>query len=191
MLCKLREWVWTETGKGDRLGGRQSGRSEHAFQVASTTALPPQTSLNETRGRPASPAGLFRPCLAMPCLPASALTPCLLALVFCSYPVPSITMCNRITQVARTALQAAAHGDCIGAARAPFCVCLRPFHPAHVKGEAWDCIGQPATFLCSFRHLLHEPETAFGQPGSLLQEWPVGWHMACRVRVSCRQQLKT
>ena len=21
LLCKLREWVWTETGKGDRLGG--------------------------------------------------------------------------------------------------------------------------------------------------------------------------
>ena len=32
---------------------------------------------------------------------------------------------------ARTALQAATHGDCIGAARAPFCV-----HCAHFKGEA-------------------------------------------------------
>ena len=43
---KLREWVGTETGKGDRLGGRQLGRSEPAFQVASTTALPPPTSMS-------------------------------------------------------------------------------------------------------------------------------------------------
>ena len=43
---KLREWVWTETGKGDRLGGRPLGRSEPAFQVASTTALPPPTSIS-------------------------------------------------------------------------------------------------------------------------------------------------
>ena len=40
---KLREWVWTGTGKGDRLGGRQVGRSEPAFRVASTTALLPPT----------------------------------------------------------------------------------------------------------------------------------------------------
>jgi len=33
------------------------------------------------------------------------------------------------------------------------------------KGEAWDCIGQPATFLSLHR----EPETAFGQPGYPLQ----------------------
>ena len=53
ILCKLREWVWTETGKGDRLGGRQWGRSEPAFRVASTTALPPPTS-NEQGKRPAN-----------------------------------------------------------------------------------------------------------------------------------------
>ena len=28
---KVREWVGTETGKGDRLGGRRLGRSEPAF----------------------------------------------------------------------------------------------------------------------------------------------------------------
>jgi len=75
-------------------------------------------------------------------------------------------MCARIiAQVAKTVLQAAAHGDCIDAARAPFCVCLRPYLLVHVKGEAWDCIGQPTTFLILHR----EPETAFGQPGYPLQ----------------------
>ena len=49
ILCKLREWVWTETGKGDRLGGRQEGRSEPAFRVASTTALPPPTSISRQK----------------------------------------------------------------------------------------------------------------------------------------------
>ena len=96
--------------------------------MASTTALPPPTSLNKARGRPTSSAGCFAtrpvpvtssagcfatrpvlvpssagrvyykacagqlhhrpvcynglvlPCLAMPCLPALALAPCLLAL---------------------------------------------------------------------------------------------------------------
>ena len=41
---KLREWVGTVTGKGDRWeGDGQVGRSEPAFRVASTTALPPLT----------------------------------------------------------------------------------------------------------------------------------------------------
>ena len=34
------------------MGGRQEGRSEPAFRVASTPALPPPTSLNKARGRP-------------------------------------------------------------------------------------------------------------------------------------------
>ena len=46
---KLREWVGTETGKGDRLGGRRLGRFEPAFRVASTTALPPPTSTARQR----------------------------------------------------------------------------------------------------------------------------------------------
>ena len=124
----------------------------------------------------------------MPCLPASALTPCLLALVVAFAPVPSITMCARIiAQVAGTALQAApptivfacvsTHpvfcrdcpaGSCTRGLHwcspCTVCVCLR--HPAQFRGEAWDCIGQPATFFYSYLHLFHEPETAFGQPGS-------------------------
>ena len=112
--------------------------------------FPPQTSrTRQEAGQLRMPAclcysGLFRPCLAMPCLPASALTPCLLALVCicpCVHPSPCAPGSSRklrglpcrqprrplcllasvpIQCSAGTALQAAAHGDCIGAARAPF-----------------------------------------------------------------------
>ena len=37
---KLREWVGTVTGKGDRWGRDSIGRSAPAFLDASTTALP-------------------------------------------------------------------------------------------------------------------------------------------------------
>ena len=40
---KLREWVGTVTGKGDRWGRDRVGRSAPAFLAASTTALPPST----------------------------------------------------------------------------------------------------------------------------------------------------
>ena len=40
---KLREWVVTVTGKGDRWGRDRVGRSEPAFLSASTIALPPST----------------------------------------------------------------------------------------------------------------------------------------------------
>ena len=42
-LSKLREWVGTVTGKGDRWGRDKLGRSAPAFLAASTTALPPPT----------------------------------------------------------------------------------------------------------------------------------------------------
>ena len=42
-FAKLREWVGTVTGKGDRWGRDSLGRSEPAFLRASTTALPPPT----------------------------------------------------------------------------------------------------------------------------------------------------
>ena len=38
---KLREWVGTVTGKGDRWGRDRLGRSAPAFLSANTTALPP------------------------------------------------------------------------------------------------------------------------------------------------------
>ena len=40
---KLREWVETVTGKGDRWGRDRVGRSEPAFLSVSTIALPPST----------------------------------------------------------------------------------------------------------------------------------------------------
>ena len=42
-FAKLREWVGTVTGKGDRWGRDRVGRSAPAFMAASTTALPPLT----------------------------------------------------------------------------------------------------------------------------------------------------
>ena len=55
MCCKLREWVGTETGKGDRWGRDKIGRSAPAF--LSTTALPPPTCT--MRGRTSSAAVVF------------------------------------------------------------------------------------------------------------------------------------
>ena len=43
VCTKLREWVGTVTGKGDRWGRDTLGRSEPAFLAASTIALPPPT----------------------------------------------------------------------------------------------------------------------------------------------------
>ena len=48
-FSKLREWVGTMTGKGDRWGRGSVGRSEPAFMAASITALPPPTCT--ARGR--------------------------------------------------------------------------------------------------------------------------------------------
>jgi len=48
-LYKLREWVGTVTGKGDRWGRDSVGRSAPAFLAASTTALPPSTYLHGER----------------------------------------------------------------------------------------------------------------------------------------------
>ena len=53
--------------------------------------------------------GLCRPYLAMPCLPAFALTPCLLALVL-HLPHFTITMCPRI--IAQVAGEIKAHEPC-------------------------------------------------------------------------------
>ena len=162
--------------------------SEPAFRPAGTTALPPQTSrMRQEAGQLRMPAclcysGLFRPCLAMPCLPASALTPCLLALVFVFAPV---SIHYHVRQDHR-----ASCGDCPAGSPADHCVCLpqcpssvlqglpcrqphtgtalvQPVHRlcsllncAHFKGEAWDCIGPPATFcvhtcICFMSQRLH------------------------------------
>ena len=46
---KLREWVGTVTGKGDRWGRDRIGRSAPAFLAASTTALPHLPALHGER----------------------------------------------------------------------------------------------------------------------------------------------
>ena len=46
---KLREWVGTVTGKGDRWGRDRLGRSAPAFLAASTTALPHLPALHGDR----------------------------------------------------------------------------------------------------------------------------------------------
>ena len=72
--CKLREWVWTESGKGDRLGG--DGRlGPSPFSERPALPHPFQNLTDQTTGQPASYAGLFvlyllvRICLAFICLP--------------------------------------------------------------------------------------------------------------------------
>jgi len=125
------------------VGGRQLGRSEPAFRVASTTALPPPTcTARQDAGQLHRLAvllqGLCRPdrlpavyskacagrIVCRLCLPATALfaMPCLLPKFihfasFCSaFPRPLfINMCARIVvQVAGTALLAATTRACSG-----------------------------------------------------------------------------
>ena len=88
MCCKLREWVRTETGKGDRLGGdSRLGPSPPSERPA------PPPDLKEPHQRPASficqPVCATAACSGLTLLPASATTPCLLALV-CVCPYVSI-----------------------------------------------------------------------------------------------------
>ena len=57
---KLREWVGTVTGKGDRWGRDRLGRSAPAFLSANTTALPPSTYLHGERQADVGLQLLFR-----------------------------------------------------------------------------------------------------------------------------------
>ena len=106
--CKLREWVWTKTGKGDRLGGGGDGR----FGPSPFSERPaPPHSLQNLTGPDQRPASficrpvfvlhlLVRICHAL--LPAFALPPCLLALgCICPHvtiqpfaPEPSLVLCK-------------------------------------------------------------------------------------------------
>ena len=105
LFCgKLREWVWTATGTGDRVGGdRRLGPSPPSERPAPPHSL--QTGWNHTRGRPASLVGLLC-CSRLFCkdLPCHASSACL-----CHHPMPaspclrlplcpSITMCARNSQ---------------------------------------------------------------------------------------------
>ena len=61
-FVKLREWVGTVTGKGDRWGRDSVGRSAPAFMVASISALPPLTCT--ARERPTSSSAAVVRCEA-------------------------------------------------------------------------------------------------------------------------------
>jgi len=46
------------------------------------------------------------------------------------------------------------------------------------QGLHWAAGYLPVLVFTAHLHSFHEPETAFGQPGSLLHKWPVGWRIA-------------
>ena len=209
MFCKLREWVWTETGKCDRLGGRQKGRSEPAFRPACTTALPQEPP--ELDKRPASftcrPVCDTAACAGL-CRPCHALSACL-----CLDPMPA-SPCLRLPHSIHYHVRQdhrASCGDCPAGSPADHCVCLRRCPSSILQGlpcrqlhhgtalsspctvlcslrscqrgglglhwaaghipcrqlHTGAALVQPVCGLCSYLHLFHEPETAFGQPGSL------------------------
>ena len=100
---KLREWVGTVTGKGDRWGRDRLGRSAPAFLSVSNIALPPPTctarreagrrwsaAVVSLRGRP-SVAVCFEACagrrIRWLCLPAVAL---FCGLCACCHPLPAM-----------------------------------------------------------------------------------------------------
>ena len=86
--CKLREWVWTETGKGDRLGGdSRVGPSPLSERLAPPHSLHRTTRTIPEAGQLPLPACCATVpdlhCLAMPRLPAFVRSPCLLPYLHC------------------------------------------------------------------------------------------------------------
>ena len=157
MCCKLREWVWTETGKGDRLGGdRRLGPSPPSERPAPPHSL--QTH-KERDQRPASftcqPVVLDR--LFRMALPCHALFACLChnpmpATLVCVCPcVHSITMCARIiAQAAGTALQAAPSTIVFA------CVHVHPVHHREEPGTALGSRLPPCTCAHSCIHFMNQ-----------------------------------
>ena len=138
--CKLREWVWTKTGKGDRLGGdSRLGPSLFLDRTA------PLHSLHNLTGPDQRPVSFeCRPVLCCSCWSVFAM-PCICHALFaclCLDPMPASpllhcpcvtisTMCARTIHLqcfARTALQAATPQGLHCAARALlFFFCIHPF----------------------------------------------------------------
>ena len=187
LCCKLKEWVWTETGKGDRLGGdSRVGPSPLSERPAPLHSL--QTRTERDQG-PASfrcrPVCATAACsaFALPCSPASAITHACYPICIC----PCVSIHHHVRQD-----------------RPVFCKDC----PAgsHTTGTA---LSNPCTVFCIVHPFLFisrgKPGTALGSRllscpcigsqrlhlGSLatLFKWPVGRRMACRVRVSCLHQL--
>ena len=114
------------------------------------------------------------PCLAMPRLPASTITPCLLALF-------ALYLCHHhherqdhLQCFAKTALQAASPRDCIKqpmhrllhSVHFVFCICPFPFH------EPETAVSSLATSSCT-----KEQETALGSLATYSNDlWDGIWH---------------
>ena len=135
----------------------------------------------------------------MPCLPASTMTPCLLPLfafapVFIhhhvrqDHPVLQGLPCRQ--PHTGTALVQLVHRFCVLHPSSPFVFLHLPSAASSIQfmsrgsqGLHWAAGYLPVLAQGSQRLHLGSLATPF--------KWPVGWHMACRVRVSCHQQLKT
>ena len=179
---KLREWVWTETGKGDRLGGdSRVGPSPFSERPAPPHSLHKPHGTRPEAGQLRMPACLCYifwsalPCLAMPHLPASDITPCLIPYLHCPC-VHHPSMCARI--IASVCQDCPAGNHTRGLHLSSPCVHLF-LHPVHLH---------PFPCLClRARDRIEQPGHLFLHKGHF--KWPVGRRMACRVRVSCLQQL--
>ena len=147
VFYKLREWVLTETGKGDRWeGDRRLGRSEPAFRVASTTALPPPTcTARREAGQRLLAVVLLRGLYRL-CSPAAAL--------FCRLCVPA-----RLCHAMPTALLivcpfqfcfAPCPCPCAPGSSSPQVVRTVPLAAATRACSGGPCTGSPFDFLPFF-----------------------------------------
>ena len=178
LCCKLREWVWTETGKGDRLGGdSRVGPSPCSERPAPPHSLQTHAERDQRPAsftcRPVVLYRLFRICLAMPCSPASAITPCLLPclhLLLCHRSSPcapgSSSVCKDCpagSHITGTALSSL----CIGCINHS-CVLLPSIH----FHEPETAVSSLATSSCT-----KEPETALGSLATSSNGlWDGTWH---------------
>ena len=127
--CKVREWVWTETGKGDRLGGdSRVGPSPFSERPAPPHSLHRTSRTIPEAGQLHMPACCavsrsnmpVRICLAMPHLLAFVMTPCLLAL----FALPLCSPTHHVRQdhpgkcLQRLPCRQPHTGDCVCAAHA-------------------------------------------------------------------------
>ena len=141
-LSKLREWVGTVTGKGDRWGRDSVGRSAPAFLAASATALPHLPALHGERqadvicghcllrGRPTAgrcvssrpvPGGESAGCVRLQCLFCGLCFACL-AIFACHAHCPQQFLPPFISSCPRSSL-----------------LCPRPFHFCFVCPRSCPC----------------------------------------------------
>ena len=171
--------------------------------MASTTALPPPTSIEQGK----VPATLSAGCCYKACaghficrllLLRGLCRPLRLPAVFTARPVPvgSSAGCFYYEACAGQLHQRPCFAlQCLACLPLPWphACCLVSFAPVHYRvrqdhrASCRDCpVGsrntglhwRPVHRFFLFPVVFHAPETACEQPGSLLEEWPVGWHIA-------------